>query len=198
MAGSSTAQSPAVLTAPAQDEVVLKDIHLPPSPSFWPPALGWWILLALFIGIFGISFSKFYSAYRKKLRKRRQHKNILSKLKSFEKKLKKNPSNQIIAEINILLRQLSVNYYPRSSIANLTGYDWLNFLDKSGQTQGFTKGAGRILIEAPYKSGETENLNLDEFIVLIRKWVKNIIFNQQNVDNTIIASVDINKGVGNG
>jgi len=29
--------------------VNLKDIHLPPPVSFWPPAPGWWILALLMI-----------------------------------------------------------------------------------------------------------------------------------------------------
>ena len=29
--------------------VNLKDIHLPPPVSFWPPAPGWWILAVLLI-----------------------------------------------------------------------------------------------------------------------------------------------------
>jgi hypothetical protein len=32
---------------PAQDGLVLRDIHVPPAPSWWPPAPGWWLLLGL-------------------------------------------------------------------------------------------------------------------------------------------------------
>ena len=72
---------------------------------------------------------------------------------------------------NILLRRLALAYYPNASVASLTGGDWLKFLDESGNTLNFTRGAGRILIEAPYRSGKLENYNGDEFIPLIRKWV---------------------------
>ncbi|MEX2365260.1 MAG: DUF4381 family protein [Pseudohongiellaceae bacterium] len=34
----------------AQDPLSeLADIHLPAAVSFWPPAIGWWILLALLL-----------------------------------------------------------------------------------------------------------------------------------------------------
>jgi len=29
----------------------LKDIHLPEAVGFWPPALGWWLLAAVFVVI---------------------------------------------------------------------------------------------------------------------------------------------------
>ena len=27
----------------------LKDIHMPPSISFWPPSFGWWVIAGLFL-----------------------------------------------------------------------------------------------------------------------------------------------------
>lgn len=32
----------------------LKPIHLAPDPSWWPPALGWWILAVLVLAILGL------------------------------------------------------------------------------------------------------------------------------------------------
>lgn len=34
---------------PVQDGPVLRDIHLPPAPSWWPLAPGWWMLAALLL-----------------------------------------------------------------------------------------------------------------------------------------------------
>ncbi|HIQ14717.1 MAG TPA: DUF4381 domain-containing protein, partial [Leucothrix sp.] len=86
-----------------------------------------------------------------------------------------NPDNEAIASINIFLRQLAISKYPRSDIASLTGAKWLQFLDESGNTQEFTKGAGRILVDAPYQSGELQNLNSAEFTPLMRSWIKKVV-----------------------
>ena len=172
----STTQPISLPTAGASsDGLVLKDIHLAGSPDFWPPAIGWWILLTLVLFALGALFLAIRSKLQQQAKRKKQREKLMAKLKIFEDNLSQNPSNKTIAEMNTLLRQLAVNYYPRSEISSLTGSDWLKFLDQSGNTQGFTKGAGRILVEAPYQAGDPENLNLDEFIALIRKWVQRLV-----------------------
>lgn len=150
----------------------LQDIHLPESASFWPLALGWWLLLAIVVAV--VTWLIVKTLKRAKQRKYRAK--IFAKFDSLEKKFKANPSNAVIAEINTLLRQIAVTYYPRSKIASLTGGDWLQFLDKSGDTQDFSRGAGRILIEAPYRlEKEVENLNIKELIPLVRSWTRKVV-----------------------
>ncbi len=162
------------------ESLQLQDIHLPGSASFWPLAFGWWILLVMIISVATWLVIK---VIKRAKEKRHQHK-ILDKFKSLEKKLKTKPSNATIAEINTLLRQLAITYYPRTEVASLTGSDWLYFLDESGSTHEFSRGAGRILIEAPYQlenqlenqtDDHIENLNINEFLPLIQNWAKKIV-----------------------
>jgi len=96
---------------------------------------------------------------------------LFDELTKLEEKLKDSPSKTHIAETNILLRRISLKYHPEANVASLTGGAWLEFLDQSGNTQNFSKGAGRILIDAPYRAGKLDNYNGDEFISLIRQWV---------------------------
>ncbi len=150
----------------------LQDIHLPESASFWPLAMGWWLLLVVLIVVVAWLIIKLL----KRAKQRIYRAKIFAKFDVLEKKLKAKPSNAVIAEINTLLRQVAVTYYPRSKIASLTGGDWLQFLDQSGATQGFSRGAGRILIEAPYRlEKEVENLNIKELIPLIRNWTRKVV-----------------------
>ncbi len=151
-----------------QEALQLKDIHLPGNPDFWPLAMGWWLLLAT---VFFVLLWIFVSL-KKRMRLRKKRRELLKTLSEFEDKLRQDANSEALAEVNTLLRQLAVNYYPRSEIASLTGADWLHFLDQSGKTQGFSRGAGRVLIDAPYQSGKVQNFNIDEFIPLVRGWVK--------------------------
>ena len=154
-----------------QQSLQLKDIHLPGDPSIWPLALGWWLLFALALFFMILLFFKIRKYLSLKNHKKRLHNEYMI----LEQKLTQAPDKNLIAETNVLLRRLALVYYPNDNVASLTGSDWLSFLDVSGNTQDFSRGAGRILIEAPYRSGDLENYNGDEFIPLIRKWVTKTI-----------------------
>lgn len=151
----------------------LRDIHLPGDPSFWPLAPGWWLLLILVLLIGAWLVLKLL----RRMRQKKHQQQILNEYTVLETKLLNNPNNEAIANINIFLRRLAISKYPRSDIASLTGANWLQFLDESGNTQEFSKGIGRILVDAPYQSGELKNFNSKEFTSsftsLIRAWIKN-------------------------
>jgi len=154
-----------------QQSLQLHDIHLPGDPNIWPLAIGWWILIALALLLLIYAFKKI----RRHLYVKKHKKMLRAEYAELEKKLKQSPDKNIIAETNILLRRLALAYYPNQNIASLTGGDWLSFLDTTGKTQDFSRGAGRILIDAPYRSGDLENYNGDEFVPLIHKWVNQTI-----------------------
>lgn len=159
------------MATPMDNALQLKDIHLPESPGFWPLAPGWWILLILLM-IIGVWL---VFAVLRKIKQRKYQQKIIDQYAVLETSLLEKPDNERIAAINTFLRQLAINKYPRADIASLTGAKWLAFLDKSGKTQNFSKGAGRILIDAPYQSVNLHNFNNAEFIPLIRAWVKKVV-----------------------
>jgi len=163
-------------------QLQLHDIHLPDDPNMWPLAIGWWILIVLAVILICLLFLKL-----KKYLYLKKHKRMLrNEYDVLEKKLSTAPDKSLIAETNVLLRRLALAYYPEQNIASLTGSDWLTFLDGSGNTHDFSRGAGRILIDAPYRSSQLENYNGDEFIPLIRNWVNRTI--NTKVNNRVIQS----------
>ena len=148
----------------------LNDIHLPALADFWPLAHGWWILLVLIIlALFGIV------KWRQWRAKKQEKAAIIVKLRPIEAALTKAPTNALIAELNTLLRQISVNYYPRRTVAGLTGKNWLVFLDAAGDTTQFSQGVGEILADAPYQTVGLANLDQKALLDLIEQWISHVI-----------------------
>ena len=153
-----------------EQELELVDIHLPAPPDFWPPAPGWWIAAALVIALLSYAFYKLFH-YKKK---RRQQQKVLNALSSFEQDLQTGNGSEAIANINRLLRRLALMHYPRQQVASLTGAEWLGFLDTTGSTTAFTKGAGRILEDGPYIAQLPSNFDSKGLINVVKAWVKKI------------------------
>lgn len=108
-------------SASAQDfaaSLPLADIHLPAEPGYWPLAWGWWacilaVLLTVAVLVYLVSQHRI---------KQRARKEALRQLKHLD-----DPAQ--FGNINLLLRQTAMSYYPRKNVAGLTGDQWLSFLD---------------------------------------------------------------------
>ncbi|MBO9406274.1 DUF4381 domain-containing protein [Shimia sp. R9_1] len=77
------------------------------------------------------------------------------------------------AAISTILKRAALTAYGRTSVAALSGDDWLRFLDKTGGAAegGFVKGAGRILAAAAYRP-EPVAAGPD-LQALARHWIRN-------------------------
>ncbi len=158
----------------APDKLQLRDIHLPASPDIWPPAPGWWILATLLLFLCGWALFK----YLRHQRCQREQQAVLANLIPIEKKLLNKPDNQVLAELNVLLRQLALMHYPHTQIASLNGKQWLQFLDHAGQTNQFTQGVGHILADAPYRTNDATLLTKKQvkaLIKLVKEWVSKTV-----------------------
>jgi hypothetical protein len=80
---------------------------------------------------------------------------------------------KLAREISVLLRRLSISLFPRTEVASLTGERWLEFLDRHVPGNPFTRGQGRMLVEAPYR----QNVDRDEmenFIQQCKTWIDSV------------------------
>ena len=122
------------------DALVLRDIHQPPAPPFWPPAPGWWLLAAVLLALLAIP------AWRRwrRARRRRAHAALFDRtLESAQ-----SPAAQVAA-MSELLRRAARRHAPHAD--TLVGEDWLRFLDAAQPSQVFATGAGRLLAEGGYR-----------------------------------------------
>ncbi|HHL19475.1 MAG TPA: DUF4381 domain-containing protein [Thiothrix sp.] len=154
----------------------LPEIQLPAdnkiydAPSIWPLAAGWWVVIVLLLIALGFTG---YKGYRYRQMKRQQHA-LLSILETFDNNLQRDKNSAAVAQMNQLLRRLALMHFPRQHVASLTGKQWLAFLDKTGNTNAFSKGAGRILAEGPYVAQLPDTLDHKGLVEAIKQWLMQI------------------------
>ena len=115
----------------------LRDIHLPEGVSIWPPAYGWWIILAAILLVwFSGRLFKFLRLKSKKIYAKR----LLQKT-SFEKPV------AAAAKMSEILRRICVVKYPEALC--LSGKQWSDFL--SSHTKAvLSENMANLLQNAPY------------------------------------------------
>ena len=148
--------------------IPLRGLHLPETVGWWPLAPGWWLLIALAVAaaaflIRGWLQRRAHAAARRKA------------LKQLEKSRSAYASHgnpvTLGAEVSELLRRTMLAYAPRAEVAGLTGDEWLAWLDRDLDEPRFREGAGRSLLELPYRNPESvaEDVDIDGLLAAVRE-----------------------------
>lgn len=145
----------------------LADIHIPDPVPSWPPAIGWWLLLALVVIAVIACVMFFINRYKKQAYRRE----ALARLNEIKQQAdsQSNPTEVAMA-LSGLLKQVAITRFGRHQTASLAGNDWLMFLDEKGKTDAFSKGPGRILGDDIYKPDVV--IDLDSLFNLSQQWIE--------------------------
>lgn len=125
----------------------LHDVSVPPEISWWPPAPGWYVVLAILgMGLCLLTWRSFLK-YRS---------NAYRRIALRELQLMQDHAS--VAE---LLRRTALAVAPRQLIANLTGEQWLDWLS-SQCSDPIPDSVKSMLIDGPYRitavPAETDSL----------------------------------------
>lgn len=156
--------------SPMSIDLSLRDIHLPATIPHWPPALGWWIVIFILVGLFLIVFWLIWTFFRPSLKKE-----AAKELAAIEKEFLET-SNSIVCltALSLFLRKVSISIHSQASCpAGLTGEAWLNWLDQKLQRPEFSQGAGRLLLTGPYRLEVNEN-EVSALLQLCKLWVSRL------------------------
>ena len=119
-------------------ELVLRDVHVPAAPSMWPPAPGWWLVVAAVLAVIAVLW----------LLRVRQQRKLKARERLFDAACSNLPASAQIAAMSELLRRAARQVDKHAD--RLQGEDWLQFLDGK-QGNDFSKGAGKILLEGGFR-----------------------------------------------
>lgn len=146
------------------EKLPLKELHLPEAISWFPPALGWWLLLL----VVPLLIAGLYVLYHYLTRKTPVK---LAKQALLDIQKSSMTNQEKLAALSALLRRVAISIHARQEVASLTGMAWLAFLDSSLPDTPFSTGIGRYFLEAPYRSQELSDQKLSKLISLCEYWL---------------------------
>lgn len=156
------------MNPPVQNLDGLRDIHLPEPVSWWPPAPGWWILLAIIILAF-IFVPKIIRRLKFVPLNKVAETDFSSLVASYHSH---HDASLFIANLSKLLRQITMSYLGREEVAQLTGEQWISKLNSLTSNNYFTPELEELLTYAPYKKDSYQNLEL--LISATQNWINNL------------------------
>ena len=125
------------------DPLVLRDVHVPAAPSWWPPAPGWWIVAIVAMAIV-LALLAWAWRRRRRLRAWRE---------LFDQSCASPQASEQVAAISGLLRRAARKVDRHAD--TLEGEAWLRFLDgdasKRHRRSGFSDGPGRLLLDGGFR-----------------------------------------------
>lgn len=124
----------------------LNDLAMPAPVPLWPPAPGWYLVLALSVLLAAWLLRRAWLRQRRN----RYRKQALAALSRLAPPAAGSDAHRL-AE---LLKRAALTAWPRSEIAALSGAAWHRFLDRTAASDRFSRGAGATLDRLAYGDGE--------------------------------------------
>lgn len=148
--------------------IPLRGLHLPEAIGWWPLAPGWWILMAVLLVGAGLLIRAWLRHRAYTAARRRALKQLEQSRSAYA--YHGNPVT-LGAEVSELLRRTMLAYAPRAQVAGLTGDAWLAWLDRDLDQPRFREGAGRRLLDLPYRNPEMpgDDLDIDGMLAAVRE-----------------------------
>ncbi len=150
----------------------LRDIHLPQEVSWWPPAPGVWLLLAL-AALLLVVLVVWLAQRQRRQRIRRE---ALKEMQRLQQQWKQQPRPaETAAALSRLLRRVGLSYFGRAGFSGLTGtaeIDCLNRLVTDDRRQ-LPEELGDWLREAPYRPADALDAGeIEAWLQAVEHWIR--------------------------
>ena len=150
----------------------LADIHLPADISFWPPALGWWVLALLLLIASSFATRKLY----KKAEQRKACQYALAELENCLEKLDESAGQKkllrYVNDVNTVLRRVALVKFPESNPGSLVGETWVAFIRRTGNSSQLDDQLSAALSHGRFrKQIEVDSQALNQ---MARSWILSV------------------------
>lgn len=145
----------------------LRDIHLPATISWWPPAIGWWLLSVIFAAMLAFFLNRLIKNYRRNLYRRQ----ALMALKTLEEDQAQNQNIKLVAVVEIL-KKTCASAYKNSNINSKSIKEFLSILRKESRDRLFLEIPENIelMVYASHKVN-IDPIWLGNFLEDSKKWI---------------------------
>lgn len=154
----------------------LHPLRQPAEIAWWPPAPGWWLLLALvLLLVLGLCWLTW-----RRHRARRYRREAAARLDALHSAHRADPATPFAAPCNQLLKAVALRSFPANEVAGLHGRAWLDFLNDTfnntlNNTAPASIGRGRVHFPDTFpdqlyrKNNEAEDIDL--LYRAARRWI---------------------------
>ena len=106
----------------------LRDIHVPLSPEWWPPAPGWWLFALIVLALAWAGVSHTWRRYRAGAPLRQAENDLERYFSHFDAtRDAPNAKRELANAVNAVLKRIALVRFPRNEVAELSGPRWTAF-----------------------------------------------------------------------
>ena len=147
----------------------LRDIHLPPPVTIWPPAPGWWAIAALvLLAVVALE----WAVRRRRASVRRL---ALCELAALESRFGAQPDRvELAVSLTTLLRRVALALRERAEVASLHGEPWIAFLTRGSADAAEAPRIVHDLIETAYRGERSARGEPREWLAFARRWIREV------------------------
>ena len=156
----------------------LADIHLPAEIGYWPPAPGWWLLLALLLAALiwlGIRLLKQWQ------RQRRYNFALVELDKCYQRYNSAAPTDDeqqsaaklnLINGVNAVLRRVALKHFPNDQVASLGGEQWVRFIRASSTSTLLDEQIATVLAQGRF--ARRCDVDTEQLHAMAQQWIKGL------------------------
>ena len=154
------------------DKLPLRDLHLPEPIGWWPPAMGWWLVLGLLI-LIGIGAFLLIQRHRRATPLKR----AFEALKELESRTDIKAEERL-QSISAIIKRFAMSIAPREEVAGLSGDAFFEWIKARINDQSFSSFRLELLRTSPYQR-ISEDLDLDVLMTDCRQLLTALQKNQR-------------------
>lgn len=154
------------------EQLPLKDIHLPDPVSWWPPALGWWLLVIAALVLLWITWKSIKIVVRY-VQKQKLRRFALKQLQIIQDRYQtERDAGVALRSLSELIRRIAITFFDDPGIPGKVGADWVAWLSKWVK-EDHDRQLFSLLEDTPYRP--SIDIDPEPLFKASRHWIEYVV-----------------------